>query len=105
MITRIVKLHFQEKHTADFMSYFDSISHVVNEFPGCHGMRLYRSVDDHNVVFTYSHWDHIEALNNYRDSEAFQTIWPKIKPWFAYRPEAWTVERLFDGFEFHRDNR
>jgi hypothetical protein len=29
----------------------------------------------------------------------FQTLWPKIKPWFDQKPEAWSVETHFDGFE------
>jgi heme-degrading monooxygenase HmoA len=48
---------------------------------------------------TYSIWDSEEALNNYRDSELFGELWPKIKPWFAAKAEAWSVKTHFDGFE------
>lgn len=105
MITRIVKLHFQESEINNFLNYFEEIKHLVNEFPGCHGLRLYRSTDDPTVVFTYSHWADVNALNAYRDSPGFNTIWPKIKTWFAFRPEAWTVECVFDGFKSSDQNR
>ena len=49
---------------------------------------------------TYSHWENEQALENYRLSETFGTIWPKIKLWFAEKPEAWTVNEVFDGFLF-----
>lgn len=98
MITRIVKLEFQEDHIDEFLTFFDTIKHIVNEFPGCYGMKLYRDIDQPNIVMTYSHWDNVDSLNNYRDSEAFGQIWPRIKPWFSKKPEAWSVQAYFDGF-------
>ncbi len=102
MITRIVKLEFQEAKTADFLAFFDTIKHIVNEFPGCYGMKLYQDVDHPNIVMTYSHWDSVDSLNKYRDSEAFGKIWPTIKPWFNAKPQAWSVAAYFDGFEANK---
>ena len=99
MITRIVKLTFEEERVADFLAFFDTIKHVVNEFPGCYGMKLYQDINQPNIIMTYSHWQSTEDLNNYRDSEQFGNIWPKIKPWFKDKPEAWSVEAYFNGFE------
>lgn len=98
MVTRIVKLEFQEAHIQDFLRYFDSISDAVNSFPGCLGMKLYQEIDQPNIVMTYSHWQSTDDLEKYRNSEAFGKIWPTIKPWFGGRPEAWTVEAYFNGF-------
>lgn len=99
MITRIVKLEFQEDKIEDFLSFFDTIKHIVNEFPGCYGMKLYQDVDHPHIVMTYSHWDGEESLNNYRNSDQFGKIWPSIKPWFGAKPEAWSVNAYFNGFE------
>lgn len=99
MITRIVKLEFQPERIGDFLLFFDSIKEVVNNFPGCYGMKLYRDIDRPNIVMTYSHWESEEALENYRTSEQFGTIWPSIKPWFIAKPEAWSVKAHFDGFK------
>ena len=98
MITRIVKMEFKEDKVDDFLAFFDTIKHIVNEFPGCYGMKLYQDVDRPNIIMTYSHWESLSDLNNYRDSEAFGRIWPRIKPWFSEKPEAWSVEAYFDGF-------
>ncbi len=100
MITRIVKLHFQEDKIADFLAFFETIKHNVNTFEGCQGMKLLRDKNTPEIVMTYSHWNNEQALENYRLSETFGEIWPKIKPWFAEKPEAWTVEEVFDGFSF-----
>ena len=99
MITRIVKLEFRADKISGFLAFFDTIKHVVNEFPGCYAMKLYQDIDNPCVVITYSHWDSQESLNNYRDSHEFGAIWPKIKPWFNNKPEAWSVSAHFNGFE------
>lgn len=99
MITRIVKLQFKEENVSDFLSYFDTISHIVNEFPGCIGMKLYQETGNPSTIFTYSHWESEQDLENYRLSEAFNQIWPSIKVWFGGKPEAWTVNAYFNGFD------
>ncbi|PWL28130.1 MAG: antibiotic biosynthesis monooxygenase [Fluviicola sp. XM-24bin1] len=98
MITRIVKLEFQEDRTQDFLDFFDTIKHIVNEFPGCYGMKLYQDIVRPNIVMTYSHWDSEASLDKYRDSDQFGQIWPHIKPWFKEKPQAWSVASYFDGF-------
>ena len=98
MITRVVKLHFREENLQDFLTFFDGISSIVNNFPGCRGMKLYQDVHKPSIVFTYSHWDSEQDLENYRLSNEFSTIWPSIKIWFAAKPEAWTIQAYFDGF-------
>lgn len=99
MITRIVKLEFQPDKIDDFLTFFDGIKEIVNTFPGCKGMKLYRDIEQPTIVMTYSHWETAEALENYRISGAFGKIWPTIKPWFSARPQAWSVQAHFNGFE------
>ena len=100
MITRIVKLTFQEDTIADFLAYFDTINTRVSRFDGCRGMRLLQDLQHPHVVFTYSYWEDEQALNNYRDSELFGQVWPTIKPWFGARAEAWSVATYFEDGHF-----
>lgn len=99
MIVRIVKLTFQEDKIEEFLQFFEGIKEQVNSFPGCMGMKLLRDVEDPCVILTYSHWKGPEDLEKYRTSETFGEIWPTIKPWFAAKPEAWSVQEHFNGFE------
>ncbi|TNE55239.1 MAG: antibiotic biosynthesis monooxygenase [Bacteroidetes bacterium] len=99
MITRIVKLHFQEDRIDDFLHFFEEIKWKVAKQPNCGGMKLLRDKHHPEIVFTYSHWRDEEALETYRRSELFAQVWPRIKPWFKERAEAWTVECHFNGFE------
>lgn len=98
MLIRIVKLHFQEDKIEDFLSFFETVKQKVNTFPGCNGMKLLRDLNTPEIVMTYSHWENEQALDNYRTSETFGKIWPTIKPWFAEKPEAWSVYEHFNGF-------
>lgn len=100
MITRIVKLTFQETQIDTFLTFFDTINTRVSRFEGCHGMRLLRDIHHPGIVFTYSYWESEAALNGYRDSELFGTVWSTIKPWFGAKAEAWSVETHFEDGVF-----
>ena len=97
MIVRIVKLEFKPERIDDFLEFFEHVKFKVNDFPGCRGMQLLRSESNCSVVFTYSIWEREEDLERYRTSETFSNIWPKIKIWFAAKPEAWALNHHFDG--------
>lgn len=101
MLIRIVKLHFKEDKIDEFLAFFDTIKHNVNGFPGCLGMKLLRDIETPTQVMTYSHWEDDAALESYRTSDTFGLIWPKIKPWFAEKPEAWSMREQFNGFNIN----
>lgn len=96
MLTRIVKLTFQEDKIDDFLRFFNTINTRVSTFENCYGMRLLQDLNHPNIVFTYSNWKNEDALNNYRDSELFQGVWSTIKPWFGAKAEAWSVSTYFE---------
>ncbi|MFN5417991.1 MAG: putative quinol monooxygenase, partial [Flavobacteriia bacterium] len=89
MITRIVKLHFQEDKIQDFLTFFEGIKWKVAKQEDCFGMKLLQDKNHPEIVFTYSKWKDEKALNTYRDSELFGQVWPTIKPWFKEKAEAW----------------
>ncbi len=95
---RIVKLTFKTEHIEEFLTHFESVKNDINNFPGCKGMKLLREQGSSNVFFTYSQWEENKDLDNYRRSELFGSIWPKVKLWFDKKAEAWSVEENFDGF-------
>lgn len=94
MITRIVKLTIQKEHIATFQSIFEANNAKIGQFPGCKLVKGYQSISEKNIFFTYSIWDSEDALNAYRKSELFGSIWPKTKSLFLAPAEAHTVESL-----------
>jgi quinol monooxygenase YgiN len=96
MLTRIVKLTFEEEKVAAFMQVFEESKAAIRAFPGCQRMSLARKLNSKQVLFTISLWESTEALEQYRQSELFQTTWAKTKVLFAEKAEAWSVELIDD---------
>ena len=91
-IQRIVKMTFKAEKCAEFETYFSSIMDKVAAQPGCSGVKLLREKGDSGIFFTYSIWDKQASLDAYRHTELFAQVWPKVKDWFAAKPEAWSTE-------------
>lgn len=94
MIVRIVKMHFAANRVEEFNAMFEEIKESIRNQPGCTFLELYQGTDDPQTFFTYSYWNSVADLNNYRDSALFQEIWPKTKAMFDQKPEATTVNKI-----------
>lgn len=92
MIKRIVKLTFQEALVPDFLAIFEESKDEIRAFDGNLHLELLRDVKDKNVLFTLSHWQSEQALDNYRHSAFFKSTWAKTKALFSDKPAAWSVE-------------
>ena len=90
-LQRIVKMTFKEERCADFEAYFNEIKDQVGNQLGCHGVKLLKDISGSGIYFTYSIWDTEADLNAYRHTELFGQVWPKVKAWFADKPDAWST--------------
>ena len=66
----------------------------IRNAPGNRLLELYQDKDNPDLFFTYSYWDTVEDLENYRKSELFDGIWSFTKKLFNAKPEAWSVDKL-----------
>jgi len=94
MITRIVKMTFKVEFSEKFAEFTQEVKPKIQAVEGCLQLEMLRDADNPNTFFTYSKWQSIDSLNNYRKSELFGEVWPKTKTWFAEKPETWTVKCL-----------
>lgn len=92
MINRIVKMSFDPGRTDDFIKLFEERRHAIAHFEGCKGVKLLRDVQQTNIFFTYSLWESETALEKYRNSDLFNTVWAQTKQWFNDKPQAWSTE-------------
>ena len=99
MIARLVHMHFKEDYIPHFLKMFDEVKDKIANQPGCHLVHLLQDPHKPNEISTYSVWESEAHLNNYRKSTTFGEVWPSIKPWFKAKPEAWSVNAYFNGFE------
>lgn len=91
MLVRIVKMEFDPKKVEQFLEIFESSKHKISSQPGCTHLKLLRQSSPNNVFFTYSHWQHEDYLNQYRNSELFGKVWKSTKALFNAKPQAWSV--------------
>ncbi len=94
MITRIVKMKFQEIYINDFKDFTLEIKHVIHNQEGCTYLDILQDTEQPNIFFTYSRRNSENDLNNYRKSDFFRNIWTKTKEWFSEKPEAWSLEEV-----------
>ncbi len=85
---------FQEDKIQDFLSNFEKNKEAIRSFEGCHHLELWQDENSPNIFMTYSHWDSEAALNNYRDSELFKSVWAYTKTLFSDRPTAFSSKKV-----------
>ena len=93
MIVRIVKLSLNPGRRSDFISEFDKVKDQIISFDGCRSTELLIDSPATGIVFTYSLWDSPQHLESYRQSDFFKNTWARVKPMFAAKAEAWTLNR------------
>ena len=91
---RLVKMTFEEAYVEDFKYLFETIKNKIAACEGCNHLRLLQDEALPEIFFTYSMWESQQDLDAYRYSDLFKTTWTKIKPWFADKPEAWSVQEI-----------
>lgn len=94
MFVRIVKMSFHEEKIPDFLENFESVKDKIRKADGNRFLELYQDKNDKCIFFTYSYWETEEDLENYRQSELFNTVWDFTKKLFNAKPEAWSVDKL-----------
>lgn len=95
-LLRIVKMEFVLKKTADFLNHFEGIKDRIRAFPGCESLSLLQDADSPAIFFTYSSWEHPDALEAYRQSELFKSTWAYVKTLFDKKATAWSVYKLVE---------
>jgi len=92
MIVRLVKMTFSSEGANKFDQLFEKYHQQIRHFPGCLHLQLLKAGC---VYFTYSHWENAQCLDNYRNSELFEEVWPATKLLFEKPAEAWSTEQVY----------
>jgi len=93
-IQRIVKMTFESDKCDEFQTYFTEIKEQIALQEGCLEVKLLKDKDESGIFFTYSVWENQECIDAYRNTELFGQVWPKVKKWFAAKPEAWSTDLI-----------
>jgi (4S)-4-hydroxy-5-phosphonooxypentane-2,3-dione isomerase len=93
MLVRVVKMGIEPKLKVEFIAAFTDNKEAIRNFPGCLHLELLEDKNNPSIVFTYSHWENESALESYRTSALFESVWGRVKPLFNDKPEAWSFNR------------
>jgi quinol monooxygenase YgiN len=96
MLIRIVRMHFTDAGVEEFLEIFSEHKKKIGTFPGCTHLELLRDHDDQNCFTTLSHWNGPADLEAYRKSELFGDVWGQVKPLFAERSQAFSLEKFIE---------
>ncbi|UII27010.1 antibiotic biosynthesis monooxygenase [Fulvivirga maritima] len=94
MLIRIVRMTFKPEAVDTFLSLFNENKDKIRAFPGCTHLELQQDYQQPNILATYSYWENDEALENYRHSDLFKSVWAKTKIHFSDKPIAFSHKRL-----------
>lgn len=97
MLIRIVKMTFLPEKTDIFQTFFEEKKTFIRNFEGCQFLELYRDKNNPEIFFTYSYWENEAALEKYRHSKLFKSVWAETKKMFGGKPEAWSVGKVVRG--------
>jgi heme-degrading monooxygenase HmoA len=89
-------MEFQEEKIEEFLVNFENVKEKIRNTKGCRLLELYGDKTNTAIFFTYSYWETEQDLENYRKSELFKTVWAKTKPLFNAKPEAWSVDKIYE---------
>ena len=94
MLIRIVRMTFKPESIPAFLENFEQHKKMIRNFEGCQHLELWQDENQKNIFVTYSHWTDENALNQYRDSELFKSVWSFTKELFSEKPIAFSTKKL-----------
>lgn len=94
MLIRIVRMTFKPEEVPAFLENFEANKSFIRNFPGCQHLELWQDETQKNIFITYSHWESEKALDQYRDSELFKSVWSFTKALFSEKPQAFSSKKL-----------
>ena len=84
-------MRFEKSKIQDFLENFESVKNQIRNAPGNRFLELYQDTENESIFFTYSHWETAKDLENYRNSDFFETVWSFTKKLFNDKPQAWSL--------------
>ncbi len=90
---RIVKMNFKEECVQDFLKLFEERKNKIRHSKGCNYLELWNDIDIKTIYYSYSIWDSMDDLNEYRQTELFKDTWAQFKSWFQDKAHVFNIEK------------
>ena len=93
-LIRVVRMTFRPEEVSAFLENFEAHKVLIRNFAGCQHLELWQDQNQKNIFVTYSFWESEAALNQYRDSQLFKSVWTFTKALFSEKPQAWSTKKI-----------
>jgi heme-degrading monooxygenase HmoA len=85
---------FKPGMESEFLTVFNNSKEQIRNFSGCRHLELWQDHEHSNIFMTYSIWESVSALDQYRSSVLFNNTWAKTKALFSAKAQAWTLDQI-----------
>jgi quinol monooxygenase YgiN len=85
-------MYFTQEGVEKFLDIFTGNAVEIKGMEGCRHLELLSDRDDPCHFMTLSHWDNVDHLDQYRNSALFKSVWGRVKPLFARKPTAYSMQ-------------
>ena len=92
MLVRLVHMYFTREGAEKFLEIFNESVQAIRRMEGCTHLELLRDIENPGHLTTLSHWDSTAHLEQYRQSPLFKNVWSRVKPLFAEKALAYSME-------------
>lgn len=87
-LIRVVKLTLDPGCIDAFKQVFSNHRQQIANMEGCLDLQALQDKKEPHIIFTISRWKNEHALDNYRYSDFFKTLWATVKPMFTAKAMA-----------------
>ncbi len=92
-IARVILINVAENKNADAAKVWkEQCAPLMQRQPGCQSEKLMRSLDKPDLYISYSEWDSMDAIENYRQSTEHDTILSEVRALQGARAVVWCYE-------------
>jgi quinol monooxygenase YgiN len=89
-------MYLSPESADEFLEIFHRTKEAIRMVPGCTHLELLRDPDHQHFFATLSHWDNIQSLEAYRNTELFKNVWSRVKALFLKPAEAFSLEKFIE---------
>jgi quinol monooxygenase YgiN len=94
MVTEFAEITVKQGMGKKFIAGVQASTQVFVQAPGCHGMKLHRSIESPTHFVLNVEWDSVEAHKLFRASPDFAVWRTNVGGCFAEPPKVWHSETV-----------
>lgn len=89
-------MKIKEHCLADFQQLMLTLNNEIRCVDGCKHLEVLNDKADNLTIFSMAIWESEKAIDKYKKTDLYKTVWKQLNEYIAGEPHIWTVENFFD---------